>query len=749
MKTTVRHKADEWIAAVNSGQVRVGRPSRVKPTSKPASTETSMPRHKNLPPQTKYSVTYQPGWGHEGETIYRGTLNASGKPIATYQESGTGGATIIRPTDQDAYAEFERFVEELDLSYTSETGREMSVTFERPQWVITLLLERAIEGGSKKPSAKIPSQRRADTADRLFTLLMKVAEMGGAARFMQAVGMGNEKGKPAISKVRPTDDGYVVTFTLTGRDTSPVVKRRVLAKMKANKRGIFVPAGMSFNQPAWDWTLTDDQAKKLIEGLGGTSKAPSEKKPSPKKLSSRRPSPKQPTPRKPSPKQPTPRKPSPKADESLKIMLRGVARSHPSLEIIGGISITDPAFQDVTGPAITLDYGKDQLATIETRPGRPPYLIRYSNSRGRFVYPASTLGEVETWVTLEISDRERIRPAPVKPLSPKRPSPRKPSPKKPSPRRASGLPADPAEQIAMIRKVIKARVPGVAVKRGSGTASGWIGIWSVGEVFTPEHRAALTGLGLAPGGNYANISPDDRRAVLGAWLADPVLAAIALGKKPSARKPSPKKPSPRKLSSPALDVQGSGAYTAYWETDNPKTIHRYSYASKEAATEAAEDRAKALGIYVTVLKNGVEIATVHGRKPSPRKPSAKKPSVRKAPSKKPSAKKAAEVKLKITYRTAFRKLAAIEGSKWARRQRDGGVKLDNGFFLNKRAYETIVEQGLGGADIPLAELDAAAGVIAGESEAAYIVMPDGEIMLDGASTTQAKRDEAAKVMQVI
>lgn len=40
-------------------------------------------------------------------------------------------------------------------------------------------------------------------------------------------------------------------------------------------------------------------------------------------------------------------------------------------------------------------------------------------------------------------------------------------------------------------------------------------------------------------------------------------------------------------------------------------------------------------------------------------------------------------------------------------------------------------------------------MIAGAQGEAYIVMPDGEIMLDGESASAAKRAEAAKVMRVI
>jgi hypothetical protein len=119
--------------------------------------------------------------------------------------------------------------------------------------------------------------------------------------------------------------------------------------------------------------------------------------------------------------------------------------------------------------------------------------------------------------------------------------------------------------------------------------------------------------------------------------------------------------------------------------------------------------------------------------------------------KKPTPRRASPKRLLITDPDALAKLAIVEGNPWADRQRKGGVNLDNSFFLNKRAFELKVEHGLGNTDIPLAELDPAAGVIVGEDGwRSYIVMPDGEIMFDGASTTNDFfRDSAASFMQVI
>ena len=136
------------------------------------------------------------------------------------------------------------------------------------------------------------------------------------------------------------------------------------------------------------------------------------------------------------------------------------------------------------------------------------------------------------------------------------------------------------------------------------------------------------------------------------------------------------------------------------------------------------------------------------KKPSAKKPSAKKPSAKKPSAKKPSAKKPSARKLLITDPGAFEKLASIEGKVWEHKQKAGGVKLDNSFALNLEAFKVIEEQGLAGLDIPLSDLDPAAGAIAGFAGTGYIVMPDGEIMLDGDSASAAKRKKASQIMQL-
>jgi len=67
-------------------------------------------------------------------------------------------------------------------------------------------------------------------------------------------------------------------------------------------------------------------------------------------------------------------------------------------------------------------------------------------------------------------------------------------------------------QIADIRRALKKAAPTLSVRNGRGTAWGWVDISGSGEAgtFTPAERAALVALGMSPGGNFANISPDTR-----------------------------------------------------------------------------------------------------------------------------------------------------------------------------------------------------------------------------------------------
>jgi len=76
---------------------------------------------------------------------------------------------------------------------------------------------------------------------------------------------------------------------------------------------------------------------------------------------------------------------------------------------------------------------------------------------------------------------------------------------------------DAKEQIARIRKALKA-LPGgktLSVRNSTGTAWGWVAIWGsaekLGGTFTDAESALLRRIGLHPGSNFANIEPDSRR----------------------------------------------------------------------------------------------------------------------------------------------------------------------------------------------------------------------------------------------
>jgi hypothetical protein len=55
-----------------------------------------------------------------------------------------------------------------------------------------------------------------------------------------------------------------------------------------------------------------------------------------------------------------------------------------------------------------------------------------------------------------------------------------------------------------------------------------------------------------------------------------------------------------------VDEKGSGDWTVYFETDSPKTIHRWKYPSKAKAHQVAVAEQKERGGYVTIMKGGIE-----------------------------------------------------------------------------------------------------------------------------------------------
>jgi hypothetical protein len=86
------------------------------------------------------------------------------------------------------------------------------------------------------------------------------------------------------------------------------------------------------------------------------------------------------------------------------------------------------------------------------------------------------------------------------------------------------IPEDTIDQIALARKLIRAKCKTLSVRNSRGTAYGWIDIrgskneW--GE-FTVTEEKALEELGLRYGLNCANISPENRKYYLRKWLGLP------------------------------------------------------------------------------------------------------------------------------------------------------------------------------------------------------------------------------------
>lgn len=358
-----------------------------------------------------------------------------------------------------------------------------------------------------------------------------------------------------------------------------------------------------------------------------------------------------------------------------------------------------------------------------------------------------------------------------KPPSPKRASPKKPSPRKPSPKRApirdvSGPFRSPEERrkagydfaaLLAMQGYLEARIRGIARQAAmEGSENYAMGI--IEYLDTEEYRRLR----------------DDQLQEASARRAE--------AKKASARKPSPKKASPRKppmvilpdvsfgdnrrtghrphrhrvlaervVGNTRFQVYENWPRTAWWIGASSVDGHwRDSDGLKTTVRHKADE-------WIAAVNSGqVRVVGSVNKAASPRKPSKptspKKASPpRRAVSRRPSPKRPSPAKLKllITDKAAFDKLAAIEGTAWADKQRKGGIKLDNGFKLNLRAYETKVEQGLGATNIPLMDLDPAAGVIAGGEGRLYVVMPNGEVMLDGESADVRVRFKASKFMYVI
>jgi hypothetical protein len=86
---------------------------------------------------------------------------------------------------------------------------------------------------------------------------------------------------------------------------------------------------------------------------------------------------------------------------------------------------------------------------------------------------------------------------------------RPPAPRRSTPRVVSEY----DRQIATIRKALKKLCPTLSVRRGRGTAYGWIEISGSKEFgnFTEQEKRALDKFGLNYGSNFSVISPEDRK----------------------------------------------------------------------------------------------------------------------------------------------------------------------------------------------------------------------------------------------
>lgn len=95
------------------------------------------------------------------------------------------------------------------------------------------------------------------------------------------------------------------------------------------------------------------------------------------------------------------------------------------------------------------------------------------------------------------------------------------------------------------------------------------------------------------------------------------------------------------------------------------------------------------------------------------------------------------------------KMGKLEGAQWVRQQRSQGVALDNSYALSLLAYKMLRQMGADADGMKLSDLDPKAGVILGASGSAYVVFPDGEIALVGETATEAQKQVAQTMMQIV
>ena len=504
---------------------------------------------------------------------------------------------------------------------------------------------------------------------------------------------------------------------------------------------------------------------------------------------SRKPAPKAPSPRKPSTrKAPTPRKPSPKRPSSkVPIVL---ARQDPNgrwknIIVIetGRVTLFDME------PAVIAGWN---VRRIEVQAGEDWFGMS-AESIAKYKRQGDTMGLLRDATP---SEREFAlsrmpgakAPSPRKP-SPKKPSSRKPSPKTPSQKKPTPPPGGfissgkPEIDAIVGGGFPRGRITQIEGPRAFEIATGAFptAIVDCSGNLTAEH---LQSLGLSPAKVLVS-QPDSI-----AEMMDQAISFVRDGARLVIINELPGVASPPAVASQLMRKITSAAHgtesTVVFAQTYPPEDASISNALKFYSSLRLQLKPSADGVRLKVLKNkfatpfqeiDVPLAPLPSakapspRKPSPKKPSSKRPSAKapspkkptpRAPSprkpspKKPTSKKPSPVKresrgphMHITDPDALKLLGKIEGAGWLAKQSQGGIGLDNGFYLNLAAYGAIVEQGLLDAGLPLGDLDPAAGTIMGDGGSFYVVMPDGEVMLYGDSATKTKRDVAAKVMVVI
>ena len=99
----------------------------------------------------------------------------------------------------------------------------------------------------------------------------------------------------------------------------------------------------------------------------------------------------------------------------------------------------------------------------------------------------------------------------------------------------------------------------------------------------------------------------------------------------------------------------------------------------------------------------------------------------------------------------LRALGAIEGSLWLERQlRDRSALSDpHGWFSNRAAWKILHDMGEAAQGLTVANLVPSAGVIKGESGRAYVLLPDGTVVLLGETASPSFRSAVQAIVQIL